>query len=79
MGILPEVSGQDGADIAGHEGGLVAVMVETAGRAGRTVAASVAAGNIVLVVRCAVLGFETVASWIVHEVALAGVDASGVE
>ncbi len=37
------------------------------------------AGTVVVVARCAVLGIEAVTAWIVHEVALADVDASGVE
>jgi len=63
-----------GVDFEGWEAGLVAIAVINAVGvcgAGRVAGAGAAAST--------VLGIGVVAAWIVHEVALAGVDASGVE
>jgi len=59
---------EDGLDVEGCGDGLVAVeaVVEVSG-AGHVAAAVVVAGKVVIVARCAVLGIEAVAAWVVHE------------
>ncbi len=70
---------ENGLDVRSGGDGPVAVAVAAVvdvGGAGRVV---VVAATVVVIARCAVLGIEGVPAWIVHEVALADVDASGVE
>src|SRR5712691_1520325 len=67
-------------DVGDGEAGLVAIAVVTAvgvGGAGRIVTAG--AGAVAVTMRNAVLDVEIFPAWVVHEVALADVDASGVE
>ena len=61
---------EDGLDVEGCGDGLVAVAVEAVvevSGAGHVAAAVVVAGKVVVVARCAVLGIEAVAAWVVHE------------
>jgi len=79
---LHEVDGRIGVGVGGREEGLVAITVEAVVNASVSGVGHVAAavGGIgAVIARRAVLGIEVVTAWIVHEVALAGVDASGVE
>jgi len=71
-----------GVDFEGWEAGLVAIAVEAVADVsggGHDSAAGAASIIIAVVARRAVLGIGVVAAWIVHEVALADVNASGVE
>ena len=70
------------ADFEGWEASLVAIMVINAVGicgAGRVAAAGAAASTIIVITHWTILGIGVVATWIMHEVALAGVDTSGVE
>ena len=61
---------EDGLDVEGCGDGLVAVVVEAVvevSSAGHIATAVVVAGKVVIVARCAVLGIEAVAAWVVHE------------
>jgi len=69
-------------DFEGWEADLVAIAVVTAvgvGGAGRVVTAGAGAGAVTVVVRNAILDVEIFPAWVMHKVALADVDASGVE
>ena len=78
---MREIGGRDSVDVGGCEDGLVAVAVVAvvdAVCAGHNSAAGAASIVIAFVACRAVLGIEVVTAWIVHDVALADVNASGV-
>src|SRR6266704_4106192 len=75
-GALRRISVENRVNISGSEDGLVAVAVEAVvgvSGAGHDATAVVVAGNTAVVVRCAAFGIETIAAWIVHELALAAI------
>ena len=71
-----------GVDFESWEAGLVVIVViNVVGicGAGRVADAGAVASTVVIIARWTILGIGVVATWIVHKVALAGVDTSGVK
>jgi len=71
-----------GVDFKSWEAGLVTIMVVNVvgvRGAGRVADAGAVASTIVVIAYWTILGIGVVATWIMHEVALADVNASGVE
>jgi len=77
--ILHEVNGWISIGVGGHEEGLVAVTVEAVENVSGAGHVAAGAGIVIVIVRCAVFGIETIATWIVYKLALAAVaNACGV-
>jgi len=73
---LRRISVENRVDIGGGEDGLVVVAAEAVvgvSGAGHDAAAVVVAGNVAVVAQCTIFGIETIAAWIVHELALAAI------